>query len=79
VLTLRAIYDPETDILYLRLSEAPIEESESIEPNLLVDRDAQGRVVAIEVLWASTLEGANPHAMTFEVRREAVPEPEAAE
>ena len=76
---MRARYDPQTDILYLRLSEAPIEESESIEPNLLGDRDAQGRIVGIEVLWASTLDGANPHAMAFEVMREAVAEPEAVE
>lgn len=76
---MRATYDSETDIFYLRLTENPIEDSESIEPNLVVDRDVQGRIVAIEVLWASTLEGANPHAMTFEVLREAVSEPEAAE
>lgn len=76
---MRATYDPETDILYLRLSENPIEDSESIEPNRVVDRDIQGRIVAIEVLWASTLDGANPHAMAFEVLREAASEPEAAE
>ena len=76
---MRATYDPETDILYLRLAENPIEDSESIEPNLIVDRDAQGRIVAIEVLWASTMEGANPHAMAFEVLRDSVSAPEAAE
>jgi uncharacterized protein YuzE len=66
---MRAKYDPEVDILYLRLSEAPVTESESVEPNLVVDRDAEGRVVGIEVLWVSSLPDANPMAITFEIAR----------
>jgi uncharacterized protein YuzE len=75
---MRATYDPDTDILYLRLAETKIEESESIEPNLIVDRDAAGQIVGIEVLWASQTEGANPLAMAFEVLRQQAPEPAAA-
>jgi uncharacterized protein YuzE len=76
---MRMIYDPDTDILYVRLSDDPIEDSESIEPNLVVDRDVEGRIVAIEVLWASTPRGTSPHAMAFEVLREGVSAPKGAE
>jgi uncharacterized protein YuzE len=46
-------YDPQTDILVLSLSHAPIKESDEIEPGLIVDYDAQGKVVGIELLDAS--------------------------
>jgi uncharacterized protein YuzE len=64
---MKARYDPDVDILYIRLSDAPIVDSESVEPNLVLDRDAQDNVVGIEVLWASRLAGALPMAITFEV------------
>ncbi len=64
---MRARYDPEVDILYIRLSDAPIVDSESVEPNLVLDRDAENNIVGIEVLWASCLSDAAPMAMTFEV------------
>ena len=64
---MRVRYDPEVDILYIRLSDAPITDSESVEPNLVLDRDAEDNVVGIEVLWASRLSGAAPMAMAFEV------------
>lgn len=76
---MRAKYDPEVDILYLRLSEAPVVESETVEPNLVIDRDTQGQVVGIEVLWLSTLKGANPMAMAFEIARREVDEVVAAQ
>jgi uncharacterized protein YuzE len=75
---MRARYDPEVDILYIRLSDAAVVDSESVEPNLVVDRDAANNVVGIEVLWASTLSGANPLAMAFEVAAPSRPEPAAA-
>ncbi len=64
---MKARYDPDVDILYIRLSDAPIVDSESVEPNLVLDRDAEDNVVGIEVLWASRLAGALPMAITFEV------------
>jgi uncharacterized protein YuzE len=70
---MRAKYDPEVDILYLRLSDAPIADSESFEPNLVLDRDADGNVIGIEVLHLSHLAGADPRAMTFTVADPAPP------
>ena len=75
---MRVRYDPDVDILYIRLSDAAIADSESVEPNLVLDRDAEDNVVGIEVLWASSLSGAAPMAMAFEVVN-AVAVPKAAE
>jgi uncharacterized protein YuzE len=47
---MRARYDPEADALYVRLSEGRIQESEEMRPNLIVDYDENGRLVAVEVL-----------------------------
>jgi uncharacterized protein YuzE len=46
-------YDAQTDILVLRLSDKPIIESVEIEPGVIVDYDANGQVVAVELLDAS--------------------------
>jgi uncharacterized protein YuzE len=43
-------YDPETDALYVRLSDAKIIESEEVQPGIILDFDEHGQVVAIEVL-----------------------------
>jgi uncharacterized protein YuzE len=64
---MRVRYDPEVDILTIRLSDAPIADSESVEPNLVLDRDAEDNVVGIEVLWVSRLPGAEPMTLAFEV------------
>ena len=64
---MRVRYDPEVDILTIRLSDAPIADSESVEPNLVLDRDAEDNVVGIEVVSVSRLPGAAPVAMAFEV------------
>ena len=64
---MRVRYDPEVDVLTIRLSDAPIADSESVEPNLVLDRDAEDNVVSIEVLWVSHLPGAEPMTLAFEV------------
>lgn len=46
-------YDPKEDALYLRLSEADIVESEEVQPGIILDFDAAGTVVGVEVLRAS--------------------------
>ncbi|WP_457107803.1 DUF2283 domain-containing protein [Methylobacterium sp. P5_C11] len=43
-------YDPEADALYLRLAHSAVSESEEVRPGLILDFDAEGSVVAIEVL-----------------------------
>jgi uncharacterized protein YuzE len=43
----------EDDALYLRLNDAEIVESEEVEDGIILDFDAQGEVIGIEVLRAS--------------------------
>lgn len=45
-------YDPEADALYLRLADASVADSEEVRPGIVLDFDADGRVVAIEILDA---------------------------
>lgn len=50
---MRTRYDPEADALCFRLAEAPIVESREVSPGIVLDFDAEGRVVAIEILDVS--------------------------
>jgi uncharacterized protein YuzE len=43
-------YDAEADALFVRFAEDKIIESEEVRPGLILDFDAQGRIVAIELL-----------------------------
>ena len=45
--------DREADALYLDLDEAPAAESEEISPGVILDYNASGKVVGIEVLYLS--------------------------
>lgn len=47
---MRIKIDLESDTLYFRISEDPIEESEEINKGLIVDYDVSGKVVGIEIL-----------------------------
>lgn len=47
---MRIKVDREADALYVRLSEADIVESEEVAPGVIVDYDASGTVVGLEVL-----------------------------
>ena len=49
---MRTRYDPETDALYVRFAEDTVE-SEEVSPGVVLDFDAEGRIVAMEVLDAS--------------------------
>lgn len=46
-------YDQEVDILYIRLTDAVIEESDETKPGLVIDYDAEGTVVGFEIMNAS--------------------------
>jgi uncharacterized protein YuzE len=46
-------YDAETDTLRIVLSSAPIAESDEDKPGVIIDYDAEGNIVGIEVLQAS--------------------------
>ncbi len=51
---MKVTYDPSIDVLRIVLSSAPIEESDEDKPGVILDYDAAGNVVGIEVLAAST-------------------------
>jgi uncharacterized protein YuzE len=43
-------FDSQTDALYLRLLDSEVADSESIEPDVVYDYDAENQVVGVEVL-----------------------------
>lgn len=50
---MKTIYDAEADALYVRFAEKPVVQSEEVAEGVVLDFDAEGRIVAIEVLEAS--------------------------
>ena len=46
-------YDKETDILYIRLSDIAVDESDEDKDGVILDYSANGQLVGIEVLNAS--------------------------
>ncbi len=46
-------FDPAADAAYFEISDAEIETSREIEPGIIADLDAEGRIVGIEVLSVS--------------------------
>lgn len=51
---MRLKVDKENDVLYLRLNESSIVESEEVQPGIVLDFNAEGTVVGIEILNLST-------------------------
>lgn len=43
-------FDEAADALYIRLDDAPIEDSEEVSPGVILDFDAADRIVGIEIL-----------------------------
>jgi len=50
-------YDPKADALYIELRDGDIEESDEIAKGFIVDYDADGKPLAIELLDASQVLG----------------------
>ncbi|MCJ2055386.1 DUF2283 domain-containing protein [Methylobacterium sp. J-048] len=50
---MKSEYDPTVDALYIRLADARVIESEELRPGFIVDLDAEGRIVGVEILDAS--------------------------
>jgi uncharacterized protein YuzE len=46
-------FDTHADAVYLELTEAEVEESREIQPGIIMDYDAEGQIVGIEVLYVS--------------------------
>jgi len=63
----KADYDRNVDVLTVIFSETQVEESDEIKPGVIVDFDAAGNVVGLEILDASQ-RIQNPLSMEFAVQ-----------
>ena len=63
---MRAEYDPQADAMYIRLRAGEVADSEEIRDGVVVDYDAAGQVLGIELLSASK-RADNPREMAFEL------------
>jgi uncharacterized protein YuzE len=59
-------YDPEVDILRIVFNDSAIEESDEDKPGIILDYDAQGNVVGLEILDASK-RMENPRSVEYAV------------
>ena len=50
---MNANYDAEVDAIAIRWSGVKVDESDEIEPGVIVDYDADGTVIGVEILNAS--------------------------
>ena len=50
---MRVRVDHGADAVYLNLTDRPIKESEEVADGIVVDYDAEGRIVGVEILDAS--------------------------
>ena len=63
---MRVVYDSKTDTLTIILSEAPVAESDEDKPGVILDYDASGNLISLEVLDASR-RVVQPTQMTYEL------------
>jgi uncharacterized protein YuzE len=50
---MKVTYDPEVDVLRIVFRDAPVEDSDEDKPGVILDYDARGEVIAMEILNAS--------------------------
>ncbi len=58
-------YDQQADAMYIRLRAGVVAESDEVRPGLVLDFDAQGRVLGIEMLDVSQ-QTDNPRELAME-------------
>ena len=63
---MRVVYDIQTDTLTIILSEAPVAESDEDRSGIILDYDADGNVVSLEIPNASR-RGGEPTQMVYEL------------
>jgi len=61
-------YDPEVDVLSIALSDAPVAESDEDKPGVILDYDACGNLIGLEILDASKRMG-NPMSVEYAIAR----------
>lgn len=64
---MKADYDNQVDILTVVFSDAQVMESDEVKPGVILDYDAAGNVVGLEILDASQ-RVQNPASMEFAVK-----------
>lgn len=62
---MRVQYDPSADAMYIRLAEGSVADSDEVREGVVLDYDAAGKVLGIEVLNVSK-RADNPREMAFE-------------
>jgi uncharacterized protein YuzE len=65
---MKIVYDPDVDVLSVLLSDAAVAESDQDKPGVILDYDAGGNMVGLEILDASK-RMANPMSVEFAVAR----------
>jgi len=50
---MKLLYDPEVDAVHLVLADGVVHESDEVSPGVVLDFDASGRLLGVEVLDAS--------------------------
>jgi len=65
---MKVIYDPHTDTLTLILKDSPVVESDEAKPGIILDYDAEGNLVSVEVLDASK-RVTEPHGIEFQMAK----------
>jgi uncharacterized protein YuzE len=63
---MRVKYDKEVDVLTIRFSDTPVEESDENKPGVILDYDKAGKIVGIEILNASK-QIENPKSLEYAV------------
>ena len=64
---MRLTYDPDADALSLTVSTSAIAATDEVAPNVMVDLDEAGEIVAIEILGVSRRPGAEPMTLAFQI------------
>ncbi len=63
---MKITYDSEVDVLRLLFTHTPIEESDEDKPGVIIDYDAVGNIVGLEILDASQ-RMENPRSVEYAV------------